>query len=43
MYIYLLLQNIGDDTLEEDPLVSVDEDKQNFTLNECAHLCALLK
>jgi len=32
----------GHDSLEDDPLISVDEDKQSFTLNECAHLCALL-
>lgn len=30
------------DSLEDDPLISVDEDNQSFTLNECAHLCALL-
>ncbi|EKX40553.1 hypothetical protein GUITHDRAFT_142658 [Guillardia theta CCMP2712] len=31
-----------EETLEEDPLVNVDEDKHEFTLNECAHLCTLL-
>ena len=30
------------DDLEDDPLVSIDDDDQSFTLNECAHLCALL-
>ena len=30
------------DSLEDDALVSVDDDEQSFTLNECAHLCALL-
>jgi len=30
------------EALEDDALVSVDDDDQTFTLNECAHLCALL-
>ncbi len=30
------------ESLEDDELVSVDDDEQSFTLNECAHLCALL-
>jgi hypothetical protein len=30
------------ESLEDDALVSVDDDEQSFTLNECAHLCALL-
>jgi len=34
--------NAGSDALEDDPLVSIDDDDQSFTLNECAHLCALL-
>lgn len=34
--------NDSDDSLEDDPLVSIDDDDKKFTLNECAHLCALL-
>ena len=30
------------ESLEDDARVSVDDDEQSFTLNECAHLCALL-
>jgi hypothetical protein len=32
----------SDKRLEDDPLVSIDDDDKKFTLNECAHLCALL-
>ena len=31
-----------DDALQDDPIISVDDDSKDFTLNECAHLCALL-
>ena len=36
------VRSSSQDSLEDDPLISVDEDNQSFTLNECAHLCALL-